>query len=78
MTSMVANNIKLMEETTSPIEKEETPKEEDELPLEVEKEPLKVPEEPQNKEVPVESPPETKHDEKRHMFFSADTLLGKK
>ena len=77
MTSMVANNIKLMEETASPIEKAETPKEE-ELPLDVEKEPLKVPEEPQNKEVPVESPPETKHDEKRHMFFSADTLLGKK
>ena len=78
MTSMVANNIKLMEETASPIEKAETPKEEEELPLEVEKEPLKVPEELQNKEVPAESPHEAKNDEKRHIFFSADTLLGKK
>ena len=67
-----------MDETDAPIEKEETPKEEEELPLEVEKEPLKVPEEPHNKEVPAESPPEAKNDEKRHIFFSADTLLGKK
>lgn len=78
MTSMVANNIKLMEETAVPIEKAETPKEEEELPLEVEKEPLKVTEEPQKNEVPVESPPEPKHEEKRQTFFSADTLLGKK
>lgn len=79
MTSMVANNIKLMEESKDEhFEKEKTPKEEEELPLEVEKEPLKVPDEPQNKEVPVESPPEIKNDEKRHIFFSADTLLGKK
>lgn len=79
MTSMVANNIKLMEESKDEhFEKEKTSKEEEELLLDVEKEPLIITEESQNNEVPVESPHEPNHEEKRQTFFSADTLLGKK
>lgn len=78
MTSMVANNIKLMEESKDePFEKEDTPKaEEDKLPLDDKEDKIDIPKqaEPEKKDVPIEE----KRDEKRQTFFSADTLLGKK
>lgn len=78
MTSMVANNIKLMEESKDePFEKEDVPKaEEDKLPLDDKEDKIDIPKqaESEKKEVPIEE----KRDEKRQTFFSADTLLGKK
>lgn len=78
MTSMVANNIKLMEESKDvPFEKEDAPKaEEDKLPLDDKEDKIDIPKqaESEKKDVPIEE----KRDEKRQTLFSADTLLGKK